>query len=1244
MDASGIQKLFVLCVLGPCSASVAIAASDIPDCCKDQLDGIKVPARSVDDDGGPSSVLVVASFMLLRAAVALRSVRDGSPDCMWTGVAFACLTRFVAGGALAPETHQSQEFADVLAIAGSGSLKAHGDIFFCAAMRPAGVAEESQQLGWSKLSFRGILDPMSDYGEKEAWSKTDVSEMRRVGCMSQHLFEGKQPDQFPLPIQLAGSPCCCDMRLNFWVETLRITLQISNASDPGGPDAAFKRDPMLLPLSQTSEDWGTVQCKGNYRQALLDFQQQWSGCLAGHAALRYICARQHMAEGDWQTSLLLLADLNWVLGFAYDFQWSCLGEMTPWPFTLQSLRNYIGWASQHAQQQLLQRPQQQQPQAASIASPVESPIPTESQTASPGHTPILATVWAPGLSTNLFELPLEWRRCLQTRGSLRACWGPSSEFLTSSCLFCCHPQHGPQGYPDCFDSTFTFTACCDGTPSTAVAVLAPDPSNAYVPFDLEAECSRENPVPVATTAAGQAEQEEARRTLAELSADLQAARRLSAEADAATGTASRASRMGRQRRLAARRLRRRRSAQRRLAAWLRGARKAQLRSRTELFPELDLWVASKACVNRGRWFLLDGEEKAEAAGEKGFETAGRPPAVARDLGAKGEVDGVEFGFSHAGFCSKDGGVASFTGEDVSDTLKHRHAIVPRRRWEESGGQDGNGSAFGIEHYPLDVLWSELMPYDRPPANSTVEWRSGGAVLVKEPLWSLGHGVQEMLWLWNVFRPDLPPLSKLTGPLQVVFMRWAAYEFSSMGLGGEAARKEKDPGALLSGLFSISARNSKPSLNGVMRLLYEAVAAAAARGGTDLGRGRVLDRRGAVYPAPRTPEASAADMAAAAALHASKAAEAAARSAQAAEAAAGSAKSQAAGSSQKVVEAAATAATYARVAAEVAASTAKAVWATTTDEAVIAGDPTGTLCFDHVLQSFRSWPGGASTFNSLREDVLHGCGFLPMHEFLPRRLVVVERGPSVLGGGRRDRMWADGALELRRQLAAWGKCRGFGVRFVNIGALRPCEMVEEVASAGILLGVHGADMTMGALQPAGAVMIEVDAKSCAARDGIEWQEKLRYEEAGILLGEGQNLLNVTWSTRAGAKIKALREAFERDAGHGSCPHLTHTDLSGKSRRRRYMSEGRATGTGFLGQAGGGIFSELARQRNLLYLNLQRCECAGVPEGITTCMFGQQSPLGLQLNDSHSPAIRLDVGLHVIPLLDVILKEYFDHYDG
>mmetsp|Transcript_97208 Transcript_97208/g.175629 ORF Transcript_97208/g.175629 Transcript_97208/m.175629 type:complete len:144 (-) Transcript_97208:8-439(-) len=120
MDASGIQKLFplllcVLCVLGPCSASVAIAASDIPDCCKDELEGIKVPTRSVDDDGGPSSVLVVASFMLLRAAVALRSVRDGSPDCMWTGVAFACLTRFVAGGALAPE-----EFADVLAIAGSG--------------------------------------------------------------------------------------------------------------------------------------------------------------------------------------------------------------------------------------------------------------------------------------------------------------------------------------------------------------------------------------------------------------------------------------------------------------------------------------------------------------------------------------------------------------------------------------------------------------------------------------------------------------------------------------------------------------------------------------------------------------------------------------------------------------------------------------------------------------------------------------------------------------------------------------------------------------------------------------------------------------------------------------------------------------------------------------------------------------------------------------------------------------------
>jgi len=42
--------------------------------------------------------LPMFSFMLLRVAVALRSVQDASTGVMWKGVAFACFTRCLAEG------------------------------------------------------------------------------------------------------------------------------------------------------------------------------------------------------------------------------------------------------------------------------------------------------------------------------------------------------------------------------------------------------------------------------------------------------------------------------------------------------------------------------------------------------------------------------------------------------------------------------------------------------------------------------------------------------------------------------------------------------------------------------------------------------------------------------------------------------------------------------------------------------------------------------------------------------------------------------------------------------------------------------------------------------------------------------------------------------------------------------------------------------------------------------------------
>mmetsp|Transcript_46768 Transcript_46768/g.111176 ORF Transcript_46768/g.111176 Transcript_46768/m.111176 type:complete len:131 (+) Transcript_46768:128-520(+) len=40
--------------------------------------------------------MLLATFMILRAAIALRSLYEGSQTVMWQGIAFACATRFIA--------------------------------------------------------------------------------------------------------------------------------------------------------------------------------------------------------------------------------------------------------------------------------------------------------------------------------------------------------------------------------------------------------------------------------------------------------------------------------------------------------------------------------------------------------------------------------------------------------------------------------------------------------------------------------------------------------------------------------------------------------------------------------------------------------------------------------------------------------------------------------------------------------------------------------------------------------------------------------------------------------------------------------------------------------------------------------------------------------------------------------------------------------------------------------------------
>ncbi|CAE7702546.1 unnamed protein product [Symbiodinium sp. CCMP2592] len=51
-------------------------------------------------DRGDEPLFLLATFMILRAAVALRSLQENSQALMWQGIAFACFTRCIAGRGL----------------------------------------------------------------------------------------------------------------------------------------------------------------------------------------------------------------------------------------------------------------------------------------------------------------------------------------------------------------------------------------------------------------------------------------------------------------------------------------------------------------------------------------------------------------------------------------------------------------------------------------------------------------------------------------------------------------------------------------------------------------------------------------------------------------------------------------------------------------------------------------------------------------------------------------------------------------------------------------------------------------------------------------------------------------------------------------------------------------------------------------------------------------------------------------
>lgn len=63
-------------------------------------------------------------------------------------------------------------------------------------------------------------------------------------------------------------------------------------------------------------------------------------------------------------------------------------------------------------------------------------------------------------------------------------------------------------------------------------------------------------------------------------------------------------------------------------------------------------------------------------------------------------------------------------------------------------------------------------------------------------------------------------------------------------------------------------------------------------------------------------------------------------------------------------------------------------------------------------------------------------------------------------------------ELERSLREWAAVAGAPLEVVHFGQMRPCQQVAAVASARVLLGVHGADLAHALWLPRGGVLLEI----------------------------------------------------------------------------------------------------------------------------------------------------------------------------
>lgn len=212
----------------------------------------------------------------------------------------------------------------------------------------------------------------------------------------------------------------------------------------------------------------------------------------------------------------------------------------------------------------------------------------------------------------------------------------------------------------------------------------------------------------------------------------------------------------------------------------------------------------------------------------------------------------------------------------------------------------------------------------------------------------------------------------------------------------------------------------------------------------------------------------------------------------------------------------------------------------------AGDPAqrGTVCFEVVAQRWRPWAASGNQVQSFRAKALRKCKI--QDRGLNKKIVMIRRDSK-------SRQWKD-EQTVKQHLKALAASIGSTLTSANLGQLTPCEQVEVLHDAMIMIGVHGADLTNMIFLPAGAAVVEV-AVECEVEGGSI--------DTPFWRGPG-TLMN-------GSVTEQARAMWRQQNREGTCPP------SGATLPQDEWLQGYPTSQ----------FAKLARQANLLYTAVMDC---------------------------------------------------------